>query len=178
LISQDGIVESTVQAGLGDILQSFFLSPSKAEPVFWGAGASLLIPTATDTRIGAGKFGLGPTVAVGRHHGGWTYGALARQIWSVAGHSDRADVRSTYIQPFVAYTTRSAWTYSLNTESTYDWVGKQWAVPIHFEVAKVLSVGRGAVSVGAGVRCWAATPPGGPQACGVRFSVTPVFPAR
>jgi hypothetical protein len=178
VINQDGVVESMVQAGFGDILQSFYFSPNKTEPFFWGAGAALLIPTATDTRLGAGKFGLGPTLVVGRQQRGWTYGALARHIWSVAGHRDRADVKATFIQPFVAYTTRSAWTYSLNTESTYDWVGKKWAVPIHIEVSKVLRFGRQPVSFGAGVRCWAASPPGGPQACGIRFTVTPLSPAR
>jgi hypothetical protein len=177
-IQQDGVVGSTVQTGLGDILQSVFLSPSKTEPLFWGVGTALLIPTATDTRLGAGKFGLGPTLVAGKQQGGWTYGAQARQIWSVAGHRDRADVRSTYIQPFVAYTTKSAWTYSLNTESTYDWVGKQWSVPIHFEVTKVVRAGRQPVLFGGAFRCWAATFPGGPQACGVRFIVTPLFPAR
>jgi hypothetical protein len=178
VVQQDGIVESMVQTGLGDMLQRVLLSPSKTEPFFWGVGATLLLPTATDTHIGAGKLGLGPTLAVGRQHRAWSYGALAHQIWSVAGHRDRADVRSTFIQPFVAYTTRSAWTYSLDTESNYDWVGKQWSIPIHFEVTKVVRFGRQPVSVGGALRCWAATPPGGPQACGVRFVVTPLFPAR
>lgn len=178
LVQQDGIVESTVQTGLGDILQSFFLSPNSTEPIFWGAGTTLLIPTATDTRLGTGKFGIGPALVVGKQHRDWTYGAQARHIWSVAGHSDRADVRSTYLQPFVSYTTRSAWTYSLDTESTYDWVAERWSVPIHFEVSKVIKIGRHAVSVGGAVTCWAVTFAGGPQACGVRFNVTPLFPAK
>jgi len=177
-IQQDGIAANTVQTGLSDILQSVFISPSNTEPFFWGAGVAVLIPTATDADLSAGKFGLGPTLAVGKQQRGWTYGALARQIWSVAGHRDRADARSTFIQPFVAYTTKSAWTYSLNTESAYDWVEKQWSVPIHFEVTRVVRFGRQPVSVGAGLRCWAATLPGGPQSCGIRFVVTPLFPFR
>ena len=178
LIQQDGVVASTMQTGLGDILQSFYLSPSKTEPIFWGAGMALLIPTATDTLLGEGKFGLGPALVIGKQQGAWTYGALVRQIWSVAGHSDRADVRSTYVQPFLAYTTRSGWSYAIDTESTYDWVGQRWSVPIHAEVSKVVRFGRHAVSFGGALTCFAATPPGGPQACGVRFMVTPIFPAK
>ena len=178
LIQQDGVVASTMQTGLGDILQSFFLSPSKVEPVFWGAGTSLLIPTATDTLLGTGKFGLGPALVIGKQQRGWTYGALLRQIWSVAGHSDRPDVRTTFIQPFVAYTTRSAWSYAIETESTYDWVAHRWSVPIHVEVSKVVRIGGHPVSVGGALSCFAATTAGGPQACGVRFTVTPLFPAR
>ena len=178
VIQQDGVVASTMQTGFGDILQSFFLSPNSTEPVFWGAGTTLLIPTATDTKLGTGKFGLGPAVVVGKQTRGWTVGALARHIWSVAGHSDRADVRSTYIQPFVAYTTRSAWTYSFDTEFTHDWVGKEWSAPMHVEISKVVKIGRHPISIGGALTCWAATFTGGPQACGVRFNVTPLFPAR
>ena len=177
-IQQDGIVASTVQTGLGDIHQSVFISPTKTKTFSWGAGAAALIPTGTDTSLSAGKFGLGPTLAVTSQHRRWTYGALARHIWSVAGHRDRADVRSTFIQPFVGYTTKSAWTYSLYAESAYDWEGRQWSAPVHLEVTKVVRFGLQHVSVGGALRCWAATFPGGPQACGFRFVITPLFPAR
>jgi hypothetical protein len=33
---------------------------------------------------------------------GWTYGVLANHIWSVAGDNDRAEIGSTFIQPFLA----------------------------------------------------------------------------
>lgn len=178
LIYQDGIEASMVQAGLGDILQSFYVSPNNTHSIFWGVGTTLLIPTATDTHLGTGKFGLGPAAVIGAQHRAWTYGVVARQIWAVAGHSDRADVSATYLEPFVSYTTRSAWTFSLDTESTYDWTGKRWSTPISFEISKVLRIGSHAVSVGGGMTCWAATLPGGPQACGARFSITPLFPAK
>ena len=180
-IQQDDVarvVRSSVQTGFADILQSVFVSPSRTDPFFWGAGAAVLIPTATDTQIGGGKLALGPTLVIGRQQGGWTYGALARHMWSVAGHRDRADVRSTLVRPFVAYTTKSAWTLSLDSDSTYDWLGKQWSAPIHLELAKVVRFVHQPVSVGAGLRCWAATFAGGPQACGVRFTISPLFPAR
>src|SRR6185369_11864641 len=178
LMSQDGIDASTVQAGLGDILQSFYVSPNNKHAVFWGVGTTLLIPTATDTHLGAGKFGIGPAAVIGAQHRAWTYGVVTRHIWSVAGHSDRADVSATYFEPFVSYTTRSAWTFSVDTESTYDWIGKRWSAPVSFDISKVLRVGSHAVSVGGGMSCWAATLPGGPQACGVRFSITPLFPPK
>jgi hypothetical protein len=68
-------------AGLGDILQSFFLSP--AAPVggwILGAGPVLLDPTATEESLGAEKFALGPTVVVLQQKNGWTYGALANPL--------------------------------------------------------------------------------------------------
>lgn len=59
---------------------------------------------------GTEKFGIGPTVLVLQQRRGWTYGTLTNHIWSVAGNDDRASVNSTFIQPFLAYNTRDAWT--------------------------------------------------------------------
>jgi hypothetical protein len=108
-------------SGLGDTVQSFFLSPK--EPVGgWvlGGGPVFLWPTATDSALGSGQWGAGPTVVALRQEHGWTYGALANHIWSYAGWGDR-DVSATFLQPFVSYTTKTFITLTLNTESTYDW---------------------------------------------------------
>ncbi|HBT87822.1 hypothetical protein [Desulfobacter sp.] len=60
---------------------------------------------------------------------------MANHIWSVVGDDDRADIRSTLIQPFLACLTSTHTTFSLNTESTYDWENEEWSVPINFSVA-------------------------------------------
>ena len=107
VIHQSDVVGDSSQTGLGDTVQSFFLSPK--EPgwgrIIWGVGPALLLPTATDDVLGSGKFGLGPTAVLLKQEGPWTFGFLANHIWSVAGDSDRADVSSTFLQPFLAYTT-------------------------------------------------------------------------
>jgi hypothetical protein len=164
------------QSGLGDTVQSLFFSPSKVEPFIWAVGPVVLVPTATDKALGTQKWGLGPTALILKQSGGWTYGTLANHIWSVAGKSNRVPVNSTFLQPFLAYTTKDAWTYSLNTESTYDWRTNQWAVPIHATVAKLVRFGKHPVSFGGGMRCWATTPAGGPKGCGLRLVITPLFP--
>lgn len=150
----------TSQSGLGDIVQSFFFSPNKTEPFIWGVGPVALIPTATNDALGSKQLGLGPTVVVLKQEHGWTYGALANQIWRVAGSSSRARVNATFLQPFVTYTTKDAWTYSVNTESTYDWTGNHWAVPIHVQVAKLVRFGKHPVQFGGAMRCWVTSPSG------------------
>lgn len=76
--------------GLGDIVQSFFLSPSTpVNGITWGIGPMFLRPTGTDPRIGSQKWGVGPTVVVLRQDGGWTVGLLANHIWSYAGPTSR-----------------------------------------------------------------------------------------
>jgi hypothetical protein len=175
-IHQDDVVGTSSQTGLGDVVQSLFFSPVKTEPFIWGVGPALLLPTATDEFLGTEKVGLGPTVVILKQSGHWTYGALWNHIWSVAGDDNRADVNSTFLQPFLSYTTKTAWTYTFNTESTYDWTGEQWLVPIHFQVTKLVRFGKQPVSLGGGLRCWATSPSGGPEGCGFRIVVVPLFP--
>jgi hypothetical protein len=45
---------------------------------------------------------------------------LQRDIWSFASDADRADFNQTYLQPFISYTTREAWTFKLQGEDTFD----------------------------------------------------------
>jgi hypothetical protein len=179
VVGQDDIAgPSGSQFGLGDVLQSFFFSPKQptAGGLIWGAGPAFLLPTATEPLLGGEKFGLGPTVVLLKQEHGFTYGALANHIWSVAGDSDRDDISSTFLQPFVSYTTPNAWTFTLNTESTYDWKGDAWSVPINLSVAKLVKFGKQPVSFQLGARYWAAAPDNGPEGWGVRAGVTLLFP--
>jgi len=175
---QSDIVGSFSQAGLGDTVQSLFFSPNKSQPFIWGLGPALLIPTATDDLLGSKKFGLGPTLVVLKQHQGWTVGTLMNHIWSVAGSDTRPSVNSTFIQPFLSYNTKTAWTFSVNTESTYNWTAEQWSVPVHVTASKLLRFGTQMVQVGAGPRCWATSPSGAPKGCGFRAVVTPLFPKK
>jgi len=165
------------QFGFGDITQSFFFSPKEPmNGIIWGIGPAFLIPTATDSLLGSGKWGAGPTAVVLTQSEGWTVGALANHIWSFAGQSDREDVSSTFLQPFVSYTTPDAWTFSLNTESTYNWEKSEWSVPINVSVGKLAKFGKQPVSLTAGLRYWAESPEGGPSGFGARFVATFLFP--
>lgn len=163
--------------GLGDTVQSFFFSPK--EPTsggwIWGAGPALLYPTATDEALGAEKFGLGPTAVLLKQEKGWTYGALANHLWSVAGESSRADISATFVQPFVSFTTKKFTTFTLNSESTYDWENTQWTVPFNAQVSQLLKIGQQPISIGVGARYYADKPSGGPE-WGLRFVVQFLFP--
>jgi hypothetical protein len=55
-------------------------------------------------------------------------GLLFNHIWSFAGDDHRNYVSSTFLQPFIAYATKTKTTFTLNTESTYDWHNEQWTV--------------------------------------------------
>jgi hypothetical protein len=170
---------NTSQSGLGDVVQSVFFSPSKTEPFIWGAGPVVLIPTATNSALGSKQLGLGATAVALKQKSGWTIGGLWNHIWRVAGGgTGRPRVNTDFIQPFLAYSTRDGWTYSLNTESVYDWTANHWGVPVHGVISKVVRFGRQPVSFGGGVRCWVTSAPGGPEGCGLRIVVTGIFPKK
>ena len=166
------------QSGIGDIVQSVFFSPKAptAGGVVWGVGPVFLLPTGTNDLLTTDKWGAGPTGVVLRQQGPWTVGTLANHIWSFAGSSSRADVNATFVQPFVTYTTPTATTFVLNTESSYDWEARQWSVPIMAGVTQVLRLGDQLVQVGALARYWAESPPQGPHGWGLRLNVTLLFP--
>ena len=178
VIWQDEIApDAGSQFGIGDVVQSLFLSPV-APVAGWivGAGPVLLLPTGTDDLLSAKKFGVGPTAVVLKQQSGFTYGALVNHIWSVAGDDDRQDLSATFLQPFLAYATPAAWTFTLQTESTYDWNGEQWSVPLAAIVSKVTRLGGRTWSVAAGLRYWADAPESGPEGLAGRLAVTLLLP--
>jgi hypothetical protein len=158
-----------------------FLSPQSPgkSGIIWGVGPAFLFKTATSKYLGTGKWGAGPTFVVLKQTGPWTVGMLANQIWSVAGNSDRQRVSSAYMQPFVSYTTHTATTFVINTESTYDWVNKRWTVPVNVMLAQLLPPKKTHLSfplqVQFGVRHYFVTPRNGPDN-GIRFTITALFP--
>jgi hypothetical protein len=164
------------KSGLGDIVQSFFLSPKK--PVGgWivGAGPVFLYPSAGDDALGSKKWGAGPTAVLLKQDSGFTYGLLFNHLWSFAGDNERASVSATFLQPFFSYTTKSFTTFGLNTESTYDWQNSQWTVPINLSVTQLLKIGGQPLTLQLGYRYYVEKPKDGPD-WGLRFAVTFLFP--
>ena len=166
------------QFGLGDINLSLFFSPKAptAGGLTWGVGPVILLPTATDSLIGARKWGAGPAAVGLVLKGPWTVGMLANHVWSFAGDDDRDDISSSFMQPFVAYTWPSAWTASLQSETTYDWKSEQWSVPVNLALSKLVKFGKLPVSLQAGVGYWAESPDNGPEGLRFRLQANIVLP--
>ena len=179
VIYQDDIFPSAgSQFGLGDINMSLFFSPKKPTSggLIWGAGPVLLFPTATESLLGAKKWGAGPAAVALTMRGPWTVGMLANHIWSYAGDSDRQDISNTFVQPFAGYTWPSAWTVSVQSESTYNWKTEKWSVPLNVAVSKLVRWGKLPVSLQAGVGYWVESPETGPEGFRFRLQATFVLP--
>jgi hypothetical protein len=162
--------------GLGDTVQTFFFSPR--EPVndwILGVGPALLWPTATDDLLGTGKWGAGPSAVALQQVGPWTYGILANHLWSYAGESDRAEVNSTFLNPFVSYITPTKTTFTVSPELTYDWNSEQWLSPVNLIVSQLFKIGDQPISIALGGRYYFEGPDGGPE-WGIRFNIVFLFP--
>ncbi len=163
--------------GLSDTTQSFFFSPSNTKNgLTWAIGPAVLYPTG-ESDIGTKKWGAGPTALVLKQEHGFTYGVLANHIWSFAdaGGHDRPDVSTTFIQPFFSFTNKHATTWGVNAESSYNWKTDNWTVPINLSVSHLYKFGDQRVSLGAGLRGYAAQEDVGPE-WGLRLIATFLYP--
>jgi hypothetical protein len=132
-------------SGLGDIVQSLFLSPAKPGKVIWGVGPILQFPTATNDALGQRKWGAGPTAVALTIQGPWLVGALVNNVWSFAGRDDRPDVNQMLIQPFIVYTFPGAWSVESAPVITADWKAdrdNRWTVPLGAGVGKIVRLGK------------------------------------
>lgn len=177
LIDQNDVVDDDRQTGTGDILQSFFFSPKARTSTgwIWGAGPVFSFPTASDSVLGTEKWGLGPTAVALKQWGGWTLGGLANHVWSLGGHKDRKDVNATFLQPFLGYTTTKSTTFTINSESSYDWFSEDWTAPLNLMVAQLVKIGSQLVQFQVGYRTYMEAPDNGPE-YGWRLNVTFLFP--
>lgn len=92
------------------------------------------------------------------------------------GMEDDGQRFSLNIQPVVSYTTPTAVTYGLNTESSYYWKTEDWSIPINLTVSRLTKMGKQPLSIGGGLRYWAESPPGGAEGLGFRVFATLLFP--
>jgi hypothetical protein len=72
-------------------------------------------------------------------------------------------------------TTPKQTTFTLQTESTYNWTAHQWTVPVEGGISQVLKIGSQPISLAAMAKYWAVRPDGAP-ASGARFVLTFLFP--
>jgi len=103
--------ETEQATGLSDLLTTFLFSKKGEhhEGHHFAPGVAFQFPTATSPTLGSGKWSLGPSVDYEYASGRWFAGAIALQIWSVAGAEDRKDVSMLMIKPFVYYTLSERW---------------------------------------------------------------------
>ncbi len=155
-------------SGLGTITFSTFFSPAGSTGFTWGIGPVFGLPMTSDPLLGGGQWLMGPTAVALYQTGPWTMGALVNQQFSVAntGNQPLPYFSQAFLQPFLAYTTKSAVTFTLQSQSTYNWEGEtdqRWTVPVNFLVSKLTKLGPFPFSIQAGAGYYAVHPDVGPK---------------
>jgi hypothetical protein len=170
-------------SGLGTVIFSSFFSPRNSGKFIWGVGPVVGLPMTSDPLLGGGQWLMGPTAVGLTQAGPWTVGALVNQLFSVAttGNQPRPYYSQALIQPFVAYTTKTAVTFTLNSLSTYNWEAasdQRWTVPVNLLVSKLTKLGPFPLSIQAGAGYYAAHPDIGPRGWRLQMQFVVLLPQK
>ena len=164
--------------GFGDLNPSLFFSPAHPGKIIWGVGPAIVIPTATADQLGQGKLSLGPGVVALSTPGHWVIGALANNVWSVAGSGGRPDVNQFLLQYFINYNMKKGWYVTTAPIITANWKatsGNDLTLPFGGGVGRIMKLGFQPVNI----QCQFfgnAKYPSGTSPWGLRLEVALLFP--
>jgi len=136
--------DSGARFGLGDIQYTGFLVRDESKRFFksiGGLGPTIVFNSASDDRLGLGKWSAGPTLAIVRLPDPWVYGVVVGNLWSFAGDSQREKVNRFLVQPFVNYNFSNGWYLVSTPQVGANWEAdsrNKWTIPIGGGVGKVL----------------------------------------
>ncbi len=147
IISQPGVVPGQSRKnGIGDTTFSGFFSPKKPTSggMIWGAGPVILLPTATDDRLGSDQWGVGPSVVLIKMPGQWVIGSLFSQVWSMGG-SGGEEVSVFTWQPFINYNRPNGSYFTTAPLITANWNASSsdtWTIPLGGGMGKIFKIGK------------------------------------
>jgi len=162
-------------SGAGPVVVETFFSPRAASEFIWGVGPVVSTPSLSGSHFGTSQTGAGVSAVGLWMKGPWTAGLLAYNTWNVGGSATYGTANNLYYQPFVSYVTKNAWTFSLNTQSTFNWDARRAENPMNATVSKLVKFGKQPVSFEVGARYYLSSVPGGPSGWGGRAQVTFLF---
>jgi len=171
--------------GFGDITYVGLVSPRKpnkaAEGIFvWGAGPTLIFPTASEKVLGQGKYQAGPAAVAAYIGKKWAFGLFPQHWWSFAGDSDRESTSQSNIQYFIYYNITDTVKIGMSPNVTIDWKadsGEQVTLPVGLGINWMTKMGKLPVRLGIEGYCSVVHPHDGMSSrMSVRLTVTPVIP--
>jgi hypothetical protein len=152
-------------------LESFY-APNTKSSWIWGVGPYAQSPSGNSGRFGSQQTAAGVTAVVLNRDGPWTYGALGYQSWSVGGNATYGTQNNLFGEPFLAYTTPSAWTFVTNMQAQYNYDARRTSNPLYVGVSKLEIFDGVPISFAAGPIYYVSNVPGGPSGWGARATVT------
>ena len=136
--------ESGSSFGLGDIVYTGFFARDESKRLLKaiaGIGPTFVFNSASEDRLGTGKWSVGPTAALARVLDDWVYGVVVGNLWSFAGDAQRRRVNLFTLAPFINYNFLNGWYLTSTPKIVADWElasHNRWLVPIGGGVGTVL----------------------------------------
>jgi hypothetical protein len=129
--------------GISDLAHASFFTPKKVGDFIWGIGGMLMIPIASDSKLGSGKWSAGPAFRFRYRAGPWNFGAFGGQIWSFAGDDNRNDVSQLLIRGAIRRQLANDWYFVSAPIITANWNadGQKWLVPLGGGIGKKFGIG-------------------------------------
>ena len=152
--------------GLGDITLMNWFSPQPKGSFIWGVGPVTVWPTASDDKLGTGKFSIGPSAVLVYMTPKWLAASVINAWWSVGGDSDAPDVGIFYWQPIFTYFLPQKWylvtapVILADLEADSD---QRWIVPLGGGVGKMFNWGKLPLDLTAQAYSYVEAPDGGPD---------------
>jgi hypothetical protein len=130
--------------GIGDIQEQIYFSNTKKHKIITGYGPIFSFPTSTNQAWSSGQFAVGPTAVALMITKKWVFGAIANQLWRIAGSDVTTPINQFFLQPFINYNLKGGWALGTAPAITANWSapnGQQWTFPVGISVSKVTFVG-------------------------------------
>ena len=126
--------------GIGDTQVFDLIIPRRYAWGSWGIGPLLSLPTASRDEFGTGKYSIGVAAGLSLNNsamGQWQADFLARYLASIAGDSDREDVRVLSLQPSITYHLASGYYVESEPVFEYSFERDTLELPINIRFGKV-----------------------------------------
>jgi hypothetical protein len=150
VVSQPGLSPGQDRVtGIGDTTFTAFFSPRNSGKWTWGVGPVIVLPTGSNDRLTADKWGAGISFVALTMPGNWVIGSLISNVKSVGGGSG-TDFNIFTWQYFVNYNFNKGWYLTSAPIITANWEADgsdRWTVPFGGGFGRVMKIGKQPVNM-------------------------------
>ncbi len=149
------------ETGLGDIVLWTAFSRTYTPPKIFGFGITAMLDTATDEKLGTGKYSAGPMALAFNISEKWVSGVVAQHWWSFAGDdeikydtdlgpvlAERPDVNLTDMQVILRYRYSALTNIGMAPNWRYNWETDQLTLPLGIGFDTLVKLGKVPAKVG------------------------------
>ncbi len=178
------------ETGLGDIVLWTAFSKTYTPPTIFGFGLTAMLDTATDEKLGTGKYSAGPMALAFNITDKWVNGLVAQHWWSFAGDDDikydtdlgpvraeRPDVNLTDLQVILRYRYSALTNIGMAPNWRYNWETDQLSLPLGIGFDTLVKLGKVPAKVGVEVYYYVEQDDDFGPDWQVRLIFSPVLPA-